>query len=88
MKEGTEAASNLVSEVQDGRSLTSWMVDSAGDRVSGKETYNTARAVYMAYSDPTAMKNRTVRLRISTALSNFTDTRTWGNWNPDYITHT
>lgn len=88
LKEGTEAASNLVSEVQDGRSLTCWIEDSNGSRVTDKVTYNSAKGVYMPYDDPVAMKGRIVRLRISTALTNFTNTRTWGYWNPDYITHT
>ncbi len=88
VKEGTEAASNLVAEVQDGRSLTCWIEDSNGNRVTDKVTYNSARAIYMPYHDPVAMKGRVVRLRISTALTNFTNTRTWGNWNPDYITNT
>lgn len=87
MKEGTEAASNLVSEVQGGRSLTSWIVDSSGNRVTDKQTYNSAKAVYMSYNNAVAMKGRIVRLRISTAVTTFLDTRTWGNWNPDYITH-
>ncbi len=87
LKEGTEAASNLVSEVQDGRALTSWIVDSSGNRITNKQTYNSASAVYMSYNDAVAAKGKVVRLRISTAVTTFSDTRTWGNWNPDYITH-
>ncbi len=86
-KDGAEPASNLVGEVQGNRSLTCWIVDSNGSRLTGKETYDSAEAVYMSYTDAAAAKGKVVRLVISTAITNFTSTRTWGNWNPDYITN-
>lgn len=85
-KEGTEPASNLVAEIQGNRSLTCWIIDSNGKRVTDKVTYNSADPVYMPYDDPVAEKGSMVRLVISTALTNFTETETWGFWNPDYIT--
>lgn len=81
------AASNLVSEVQDGRSLCCWIINASGDKMTDKPSYSSANPVYMNYSNQVEAQGTVVRLKISTTLSNFTDTRTWGYWCPDYITH-
>lgn len=86
-KEEQSAASNLVGEVEGGRSLCSWIIDSNGDRMTDKPSYNNDDNIYMNYQNQVLAQYQTVRITISTTLTNFTETRTWGYWNPDYVTY-
>lgn len=55
--------------------------------MTDKSSYNSGVPVYMNYTNQVGAQNTVVRIRISTTLTNFIDTRTWGFWCPDYITH-
>ncbi len=86
-KEEQSAASNLVGDVENGRTLCSWIIDRDGNRLTDKPSYDNDVNVYMNYSNQLAAQYQWVRITISTTLANFSDTYTWGYWSPDYVTY-
>lgn len=80
-----DAASNLVGSVEGGRNLCSWCENSLGRKVTNTASYNSGDPVYMSYTTEVTAQVP-ARLVISTILTNFQDTGTFGYWSPDYIT--
>lgn len=80
----SEDASNLVGSVQGGRTLCSWVTNALSSRLTNKVSYNSGDPVYMQYNEEGA--GAQMQLVVSTVLTNFEKTGTFGYWSPDYIT--
>lgn len=85
-KETTGSATNWVEYVEDNRKLTCWVREntSGTPRLTNKVSYTDSGYVDMDYISGSQAIGKQTQLVVSTATTNFSETRSFGMWSPDY----
>lgn len=89
-KQTTAVGTNYVEHIEkDNVSFVCWIQgQNDAKRIMDKVSYGNnqqGKYVYMTYSSPVSAKGRYVSLAISTSLTSFTQSLTFGSWSPDDI---
>lgn len=84
VKQTTGSAYNNVTYIYDNGALACWIVDSSNNRKTTKVNYSSTGTKTMNYNgNASDLKGTSLKLRISTAATNFSATTTSGSWTPN-----
>lgn len=84
VKQTTGSAYNNVTYIYENGALVSWIVDSNNNRKTAKVSYSSTGNKTMNYNgNASDLKGKQLKLRISTAATNFSATTTSGSWTPN-----
>lgn len=79
-------ATNEVSYVEGGRKLVSWVEEyTYRTNLTNEVSYSSTGKKYMKYYNASKANGEGCHLNISTAINNWTSTKTSGYWSPDSL---